>query len=95
MRWAGDRARARRRRPSAEERVRGRSLLWGEVEDDKGGRAVARLRGPEGYALTAQAALACVGRVLAGDAPPGFQTPGLAYGPDLVLEVPGVVRSDE
>jgi short subunit dehydrogenase-like uncharacterized protein len=81
--------------PSAEERARGRSLLWGEVEDDKGGRAVARLRGPEGYTLTAQAALACVGRVLACDAPPGFQTPGLAYGPDLVLELPGVGRADE
>jgi short subunit dehydrogenase-like uncharacterized protein len=81
--------------PSAEERARGRSLLWGEVEDGKGGRAVARLRGPEGYTLTVLAALACVGRVLDGDAPPGYQTPGLAYGPDLVLELPGVERTDE
>jgi short subunit dehydrogenase-like uncharacterized protein len=80
--------------PSAEERARGRSLLWGEAEDGKGGRAVTRLRGPEGYTLTALAALACVGRVLDGDAPPGYQTPGLAYGPDLVLELPGVERKD-
>jgi short subunit dehydrogenase-like uncharacterized protein len=79
----------------AEERARGRSLLWGEAEDGKGGRAVARLRGPEGYTLTALAALECVGRVLAGDAPPGYQTPGLAYGPDLVLELPGVERKDD
>jgi short subunit dehydrogenase-like uncharacterized protein len=81
--------------PSAEERAKGRSLLWGEAEDGKGGRAVARLRGPEGYTLTALAALACVGRVLDGDAPPGYQTPGLAYGPDLVLELPGVEREDD
>ena len=80
--------------PSAEARAKGRSLLWGEAEDGKGGTAVARLRGPEGYTLTALAALACVGRVLDGDAPPGYQTPGLAYGPDLVLEVPGVERKD-
>jgi short subunit dehydrogenase-like uncharacterized protein len=81
--------------PGAEERARGRSLLWGEAEDGKGGRAVARLRGPEGYTLTALAAVACVGRVLDGDAPPGYQTPGLAYGPDLVLELPGVERKDD
>jgi short subunit dehydrogenase-like uncharacterized protein len=81
--------------PGAEERARGRSLLWGEAEDGKGGRAVARLRGPEGYTLTALAALACLGRVLDGDAPPGYQTPGLAYGPDLVLELPGVERKGD
>ena len=81
--------------PSDEERARGQSLLWGEVTDDAGGRAVSRLRGPEGYTLTALAALAVVGRVLEGQAPPGFQTPSLAYGPDFVLELPGVERTDE
>ena len=55
---------------------------------------VSRLRGPEGYTFTALAALAVVGRVLAGEAPPGFQTPSTAYGPDFVLEVPGVQRED-
>jgi hypothetical protein len=34
-------------------------------------------------------------RVLNGDAPPGYQTPSLAYGPDFVLEIPGVERKDE
>jgi short subunit dehydrogenase-like uncharacterized protein len=81
--------------PSAAERAGGQSLLWGEVRDEAGGRAVSRLRGPEGYTLTVQAALAVVARVLAGQAPPGFQTPSRAYGPDLVLELPGVVRTDE
>jgi short subunit dehydrogenase-like uncharacterized protein len=81
--------------PTDEERARGLSLLWGEATDDAGGRAVSRLRGPEGYTLTMLAALAVVGRVLNGQAPPGFQTPSLAYGPDFVLELPGVTRSDE
>jgi short subunit dehydrogenase-like uncharacterized protein len=56
---------------------------------------VSRLHGPEGYTLTTSASLAVVARVLAGEAPPGFQTPALAYGPDLVLALPGVSLADE
>ena len=37
------------------ERARGHSYVWGEVTDAAGGRASARLRGPEGYTLTALA----------------------------------------
>jgi len=81
--------------PSDEERARGKSLLWGEAKDDEGRTAVSRLAGPEGYTLTALTSLLIVGKVLAGQARPGFQTPSTAYGPDLVLEVAGVTRSDE
>jgi short subunit dehydrogenase-like uncharacterized protein len=81
--------------PTDEERARGESLLWGEATDAAGGKVVSRLRGPEGYTLTVLAALAVVARVLNGAAPPGFQTPARAYGPDFVLELPGVVRTDE
>jgi short subunit dehydrogenase-like uncharacterized protein len=81
--------------PSDEERARGQTLLWGEVTDGAGKRAVSRLRGPEGYTFTVRAALAAVTRVLEGDAPSGYQTPSLAYGPDFVLELPGVERLDE
>jgi short subunit dehydrogenase-like uncharacterized protein len=79
--------------PSEEGRARGKMLLWGEVTDDRGAKAVARLRGPEGYTWTALTALAVVERVLAGDVQPGFQTPGGLYGPDFVLG-PGVERKD-
>ncbi len=69
--------------------------VWGEVVDDAGHRAVARLHGPEaGVVWTIRAALAVVRKVLAGDAPAGFQTPARAYGPDLVLECEGVTRED-
>jgi short subunit dehydrogenase-like uncharacterized protein len=80
--------------PSDEERARGRSVVWGEVTDDEGRKVAARLRGPDGYTLTARAALAIVLRVLAGQAPPGFQTPSMAYGPDFVMELEGVTRED-
>ena len=81
--------------PTDEERARGKALLWGEVEDPAGKRAVSRMKTPDGYALTALTGLLIAGRALAGDAPPGFQTPAKAYGPDLVLAVEGVTRTDE
>jgi len=80
--------------PTDAERARGMCLLWGEVEDESGRRAVSRLRTPEGYTTTALASLAIVERVLAGEARPGFQTPSQACGPDFVLGLEGVSRTD-
>lgn len=80
--------------PNEEERARGKSFVWGEVKDDSGKKAVSRLRGPEGYTLTALAALAIVGHVLAGNFSIGFQTPSKAYGSDLILEIDGITRED-
>jgi short subunit dehydrogenase-like uncharacterized protein len=83
----------RPRGPSAEQRARGRSLLWGEATD--GARtAVSRISAPEGYALTVLTALAAVEAALAGRAKPGFQTPSLAFGADFILGIPGVERTD-
>jgi short subunit dehydrogenase-like uncharacterized protein len=80
--------------PSAAERARGRSIVWGEVVDGSGRRAAARLRLPDGYTLTALSAIEIASRALAGGASPGFRTPSLAFGPDLVLSLPGVTRED-
>ncbi|HYJ45079.1 MAG TPA: saccharopine dehydrogenase NADP-binding domain-containing protein, partial [Pyrinomonadaceae bacterium] len=80
--------------PSEAERERGKSFVWGEARDDAGKRAVSRLRGPEGYKLTASSAVAIVGHVLAGNISVGFQTPAKAYGADLILEIEGVTRED-
>ena len=80
--------------PSDAERTQGRSLLWGEVEDNHGKRLVSRLQCPEGYTLTAMTALVIVAKVLAGQVSVGFQTPSLVYGADLILEIEGVVREE-
>jgi short subunit dehydrogenase-like uncharacterized protein len=81
--------------PSAEKRARIFYHVWGEVEDDQGRKAVSRLHGPEsGLTWTSRAALAGVRKVLSGDAPSGFQTPGMAYGADFVMECEGVTRED-
>ncbi len=93
-RWLQRLVDARITGPSEEARARGRSLLWGEVRDGHGRRAAARMETPESYQLTALTALAAVERVLAGEAPPGFQTPARAYGPDFILSIPGVRREE-
>jgi short subunit dehydrogenase-like uncharacterized protein len=87
-----------RRRPAGPDdvaRARGASMLWGEAIAPDGARAVSRLRGSSGYTLTSQAAVHLAAKALAGDVRTGFQTPSRAYGADVVLELPGVVRSDD
>jgi short subunit dehydrogenase-like uncharacterized protein len=79
--------------PTAEERARGETIVWGEVTDEAGGKAECRLRGPDGYTYTVRTALAVIERVLAGDGRPGFQTPSKLFGPDFAL-LPGVTRTD-
>lgn len=81
------------RGPSADQRARARSYLWGEARDAMR-TVVSRLQTPESYALTVQTALAAVERVRAGDARPGFQTPSLAFGAEFILGIPGVKRTD-
>ncbi len=80
--------------PSDRARAEGASLLWGEATAPDGRVITSRLRGPEGYTLTADTAIRIAQRVLSGDAPRGFQTPSRAYGADFVLESPGVSRTD-
>lgn len=91
------RKRAIRRGPAGPDDAqlqRGAVHVWGEATDAQGRRVEARLQGPNGYLLTAHAALHIAGRVLAGEHRPGFTTPSLLFGPDLVLELPGIVRED-
>jgi short subunit dehydrogenase-like uncharacterized protein len=95
QRWLKARIQARPPGPSDEQRARGRSLLWGEARDDQGVTVVSRLRGPEGYTLTALTALAVVEQLARQAPPPGFQTPGRLFGPDFILTVPGIERTDD
>ena len=80
--------------PSAEEREHGLGLLWGEVVDNIGRRAVSRLTTPEAYKLTALTAVLALERLLRNNVPAGFQTPSKAFGKNFILEIPGCVRED-
>ena len=44
--------------------------------------------------MTVHAALAAAERVLAGGTATGYQTPAAAFGPDFILTLPGVKRTD-
>ncbi len=78
--------------PSAEIRERARMHLWGQATAADGRRATATLETPEGYRLTALAAVECARRVLAGEVPPGAWTPARAFGAGFVATLPGVAE---
>lgn len=78
--------------PSDEQREKAISLVWGKVKNSEGKTACVRLSGPEGYTLTTHSALIIAQKVLSGNFINGYQTPGSAYGENLVMEIPGVKR---
>lgn len=80
--------------PSDAEREKGKTLMWGEARDADGNRVEARQQGPEGYTVTALAALNISEKIMSGNFTPGFQTPAKAYGAELILEIDGVERQD-
>ncbi|MGB7068712.1 MAG: saccharopine dehydrogenase NADP-binding domain-containing protein [Pyrinomonadaceae bacterium] len=80
--------------PSDEERAKGKTLLWGKATDADGNSVESRMQTPEGYTITAIAALNIAQKILDGNFTPGFQTPAKAYGADLVLENEGTELND-
>jgi len=81
--------------PIESERRQNRCFFWGEATDESGGRAVARQQTADGYDLTVQTSVAAVAQVLNGAVSPGFKTPAMAFGPEFILEIAGVTRTDE
>ncbi len=69
-----------------------RCVIVAEAEDSWRQRRSLRLKTPDGYSFTAEAATAIAGRILRGDFICGFQTPATAYGPDLVFDFHGTER---
>jgi short subunit dehydrogenase-like uncharacterized protein len=76
---------------SDEEAAGTRGSFWGRVADRAGHSVEATLQTPGGYPLTVATALASLERVLAGGVPPGFSTPARAFGPDMILSIPGTI----
>lgn len=80
--------------PSDAERAKGRTLMRGEARDNDGNSVTTLQQGPEGYTLTAIAALNIAEKIMSGNHKPGYQTPASAYGADLILEIDGTSRTD-
>jgi short subunit dehydrogenase-like uncharacterized protein len=85
---------ARAAGPTEAARAAGQATIWGRAEAADGRAVESRLTTPEPYSLTVLAALWVAEQVVAGNAPTGYQTPSTAYGPDWILDLPGVARVD-
>jgi short subunit dehydrogenase-like uncharacterized protein len=81
---------ASRRGPSEEQLRQETSYLWGEVRDAAGAIRTARLTTPNGYRLTADAALMAVQTVLERRLPGGYYTPSRLMGARSIERLPGV-----
>jgi short subunit dehydrogenase-like uncharacterized protein len=80
--------------PDEKTRATARAFLWGRAWNERGLAVTRTMETPEGYTLTASAAVECTARVLAGRAKPGAWTPARAFGPGLAESLPGVTMSD-
>jgi short subunit dehydrogenase-like uncharacterized protein len=84
-RWA-----AGRKGPSDEQLRQETSYVWGEAGDGAGGTRTARLTTPNGYRLTADAAILAVQTVLERRPPGGYYTPSRLMGARAIERLPGV-----
>lgn len=80
--------------PSDEQRAKTKTYLVGTVTDKNGNSLTSTLETQEGYTLTAMTSVDVALKVVAGNFKPGFQTPSLAYGKDLITEVSGFQFAD-
>jgi short subunit dehydrogenase-like uncharacterized protein len=79
--------------PDEETRASAHASFWGEATD--GSETVrARVETPESYRFTATSVTELLGRVLGGDAHPGYQTPSSAYGEELLCSLDGCSLTD-
>ena len=80
--------------PSDEKRAKGKMYLWGKVWDSSGKESSARLETIDGYTLTAKTSVLIAEKILNENFKSGYQTPAMAYGSDLIMEIPGTQRTD-
>ncbi|HPH45585.1 MAG TPA: saccharopine dehydrogenase NADP-binding domain-containing protein [Chryseolinea sp.] len=80
--------------PSDDRRKNGRSFLWGRVWDDQGNTAISTLQTFDGYTLTAKTSVLIAEKIIFGNHKTGFQTPAMAYGENLILEIESSIRKD-
>ena len=76
--------------PSEEKRRTTGATIWGEVRNASGGEVRKVMTTPNGYDLTAHAALGILEHILAMKPAPGFYTASQLMGAEYVLGLPGV-----
>jgi short subunit dehydrogenase-like uncharacterized protein len=94
QRFLKSKVESRVRGPSESARAASATWVWGEASNARGQRVSRRLRTPNGYALTVDAALGIVERLAQGEVPEGFHTPSQLMGAGYVGSLDGVSRID-
>lgn len=84
---------AKVRGPSESSRERSATWVWGEATNARGQRVSRRLRTPNGYTLTVEAALGIIERLAQPEVPSGYHTPSQLMGASYVNSLPGVERT--
>lgn len=74
--------------PNDTQRERGKSYIWGRVENSEGDHLEAVIQTCEGYRLTAEMAWNIANKVKDGQFEAGYQTPSKVYGSRLIFEHP-------
>jgi short subunit dehydrogenase-like uncharacterized protein len=80
--------------PTAEHRVAGRAVILAQAWDASGLTVKSLLTTPEPYHLTARTAVEIARLAADGQALPGYQTPSLAFGAELIMRFDRVQRRD-
>lgn len=80
--------------PSQHDLHNGRCYLRGTVWDAAGNIHTSFFNGPNAYLLTAKTAVLIAEKVMTGKFDPGYKTPAMQYGADLVLEIKDTNRID-
>jgi short subunit dehydrogenase-like uncharacterized protein len=80
---------AKSKGPSAEQREKLPTHVWGEITNARGEKKTARIRTANGYSITVTGALAVVEYLLKNGPPAGAYTPAKLMGADLVTKLPG------
>lgn len=80
--------------PTEKERDSGRNGIAAELTDKNGNTVKAFVDAPSGYTLTPLSVVAVAHRVLKNDFKIGYQSPGSAYGEDIINDIPGTYLKD-
>jgi len=80
--------------PTKEERTAGRNGISAELTGKDGKVVKAYVDAPSGYDLTPLSVVAVAHRILNGDFKVGYQSPGSAYGEDILKDIPDTYLID-
>jgi len=80
--------------PTQKERAAGRNGISAEVTGKDGKVVKAYVDAPSGYDLTPLSVVAVAHRILNGDFKVGYQSPGSAYGEDILKDIPDTYLID-